>query len=159
MVQLGLRHDEIGAKTGKDRVTVTNALRLLQLPDPVQALVAERRLSPGHARALLKIEGEAGRGEAAQRCIREGWSVRQIEEFTRSPKPARPAPQPETGAGEKKAPEIDPNVRAVEEELQEIFGTKVRIASKGRGKGQIELEYYSDEDLQRLYELMSARPS
>jgi ParB family chromosome partitioning protein len=164
MVQLGLRHDEIGAKTGKDRATVTNALRLLQLPEAVQALVAERRISPGHARALLKIEGEAERGEAAERCMREGWSVRQIEEFTRSPKSAPPASRPETGAPEKKPPQIDPrqadpNVRAVEEELQETFGTKVRIVPKGRGRGQIEIEYYSDEDLQRLYEAMSTRQS
>jgi ParB family transcriptional regulator, chromosome partitioning protein len=161
MVQLGLRHDEIGAKTGKDRVTITNALRLLQLPKAVQTLVAERRISSGHARALLKIEGDFERGEAAERCMREGWSVRQIEEFTRSPKSAR---TPETGAPDKKPPQIDPkqtdpNVRAVQEELQEIFGTRVRIVSRGKGKGQIEFDYYSEEDLQRLYEAMSARQS
>jgi ParB family chromosome partitioning protein len=162
MVQLGLRHDEIGAKTGKERTTVTNALRLLQLPEAVQALVAERRISPGHARALLKVEGETQRGEAAERCIREGWSVRQIEEFTRAPKSAPPAAQPESSAAEKKPAQVDlrpadPNVRAVEEELQEIFGTKVRIVPRGKGRGHIEVEYYSDEDLQRLYEAMSAR--
>jgi ParB family chromosome partitioning protein len=164
MVQLGLRHDEIGAKTGKDRVTVTNALRLLQLSEPVQALVSERRLSPGHARALLKIEGDAERGEAAERCIREGWSVRQIEQFTRPGKSAGTMENAETGAPEKKSPQIDPgqvdpNVRAVEAELQQIFGTKVRIVPRGKGRGQIELEYYSEEDLQRLYEAMAARPS
>ena len=157
MVQLGLRHDEIGEKTGKDRTTVTNALRLLQLPDFIQSLIAMRKLSPGHARALLKLD-DADRFEVVERCMREGWSVRQIEEFTRKPAngaasttAAKPVPEQPAGA--------DPNVRAVEAELQEIYGTKVRIVSKTRGRGQIEIEYYSDEDLQRLYEVMAAQRS
>jgi ParB family chromosome partitioning protein len=152
MVQLGLRHDEIGEKTGKDRTTVTNALRLLQLPEFLQGLVAFRKLSPGHARALLKLD-DADRFGVAERCMREGWSVRQIEEFTK--KPARP----EAPAAPQEPPATDPNVRAVEAELQELYGTKVRIVAKARGKGQIEIEYYSDEDLQRIYEAMSAQKS
>jgi ParB family chromosome partitioning protein len=155
MVQLGLRHDEIGEKTGKDRTTVTNSLRLLQLPEFIQSLVSMRRLSPGHARALLKLD-DADRLEVANRCIREGWSVRQIEEYT---KPSKNGAAPnETARPEpaKTAP-TDPNVRAVETELQEIYGTKVRIVAKGRGGGQIEIEYYSEEDLQRLYEVMAAQ--
>jgi len=162
MVQLGLRHDEIGEKTGKDRTTVTNALRLLQLPEFLQGLVAMRKLSPGHARALLKLD-DADRFGVAERCMREGWSVRQIEEFTKTPKngPAAPAAtsQPAAPSSSDQPVRTDPNVRAVEAELQEIFGTKVRIIAKGRGKGQIEIEYYSEEDLQRLYEVMAAQRS
>ena len=153
MVQLGLRHDEIGEKTGKDRTTVTNALRLLQLPEFLQGLVAMRKLSPGHARALLKLD-DAERFGVAERCMREGWSVRQIEEFTKTPKNGPAAP-----SSSDQPVRTDPNVRAVEAELQEIFGTKVRIIAKGRGKGQIEIEYYSEEDLQRLYEVMAAQRS
>jgi len=155
MVQLGLRHDEIGEKTGKDRTTVTNALRLLQLPEFIQNLVAMRKLSPGHARALLKLD-DADRFEVAERSMREGWSVRQIEEFTKVPKNGA---TPKGGAqrAQETPARTDPNVRAVEAELQEIYGTKVRIVPKGRGQGQIEIEYYSDEDLQRLYEVMAAR--
>jgi ParB family chromosome partitioning protein len=157
MVQLGLRHDEIGEKTGKDRTTVTNALRLLQLPDFIQSLVGMRKLSPGHARALLKLN-DADRFEVAERCIREGWSVRQIEEFTKNPANGT-APKTAIPPAQEQPARTDPNVRAVEAELQEMYGTKVRIVSKGRGRGQIEIEYYSDEDLQRLYELMAAQRS
>ncbi len=113
MVQLGLRHDEIGEKTGKDRATVTNALRLLQLPEFIQNLIAMRRLSPGHARALLKLD-EADRFEVAERCMREGWSVRQIEEFTKSPAAGK---KEALGAAPEQPVRTDPNVRAVEAEL------------------------------------------
>jgi len=160
MVQLGLRHDEIGEKTGKDRTTVTNSLRLLQLPEFLQRMVAMRKLSPGHARALLKLD-EADRFAVAERCMREGWSVRQIEEFTKHPKNGSAAPaatsQPPVPVSGDQPVRTDPNVRAVEAELQEIYGTKVRIVPKARGKGQIEIEYYSEEDLQRLYEVMAAQ--
>ena len=156
MTELGMTHDEIGIKTGKDRATVTNALRLLQLPEEVQGLVASRKLSSGHARALLKLANDSERREIAERCIGQGWSVRQIEEYTR--------PNKNGGAGEPLAPaqaapraRVDPNVRAVESELQDVFGTKVRIVAKPGGRGQIEIEYYSEDDLQRLYELMTAR--
>jgi ParB family chromosome partitioning protein len=158
MVQLGLRHDEIGEKTGKDRTTVTNALRLLQLPEFIQSLVAMRKLSPGHARALLKLE-DGDKLEVANRCIREGWSVRQIEEFTKPSKNGSAAASESSRPAQEEPVRTDPNVRAVEAELQEIYGTKVRIVAKGRGRGQIEIEYYSEEDLQRLYEVMAAQRS
>lgn len=161
MAELGMTHDEIGIKTGKDRATVTNALRLLQLPEQVQGFVVAKKLSSGHARALLKLSTESERREVAERCIGEGWSVRQIEEYTR---PNKSAATPEkvaspavtvvaNGAAAQPA-RVDPNVRAVENELQDVFGTKVRIVRRGGGRGHIEVEYYSEEDLQRLYEMM-----
>lgn len=92
--------------------------------------------------------------------MREGWSVRQIEEFTKTPKNGRAAPAATSQPATADQPvRTDPNVRAVEAELQEIYGTKVRIVTKGRGQGQIEIEYYSEEDLQRLYEVMAAQRS
>src|SRR6202167_5345411 len=81
--ELGLSHDQIGQKTGKERTTITNSVRLLQLPRALQTMIASKQLSAGHARALLKFEDEQLQREIAQRCIAEGWSVRQIEEFTR----------------------------------------------------------------------------
>ncbi len=83
--ELGMSHDQIGSKTGKERTTITNAVRLLQLPTHIQSMVATKQLSAGHARALLKFEDEATQLDIATRCIGEGWSVRQIEEFTRKP--------------------------------------------------------------------------
>lgn len=149
--ELSLSHEEIGQKTGKDRVTVTNSIRLLQLPAQVQELVSNRKLTPGHARALLKLPTEKAQHDLAEKCIHEGWSVRQIEEFTKPPKEttdeivARKA---------NPIPAVDPNVRAAITELERVLGTRVRIMAKSKGKGLIEVEYYSDEDLDRIYSLI-----
>ncbi len=146
--ELGLSHDQIGHKTGKERTTVTNAVRLLQLPMEVRDLVASKKLSAGHARALLKFDDPEIQRDVAHRCIAEGWSVRQIEEFTRPTglptrvKPAKPEPQ------------LDPNVKFAMSELERTLGTKVRIIEGRGGKGRIEIEYYSADDLSRLYDLI-----
>jgi ParB family transcriptional regulator, chromosome partitioning protein len=143
--ELGLSHDQIGEKTGKDRVTITNTIRLLQLPEDLQELVSARKLTPGHARALLKLEDAHAQREMAQRCIREGWSVRRIEEYSKPPlKEAKP-----------KEKHVDPNVKAAIGELENRLGTRVRIVEKGNNKGQIEVEYYSQDDLDRIYNLIT----
>jgi ParB family chromosome partitioning protein len=148
--ELGLSHDQIGQKTGKQRVTITNAVRLLQLPTDVQQMIGSKQLSPGHARALLKFDDEDLQRELAIRCVREGWSVRQIEEFTR----------PNAGLSDRKlrrkneAKPLDPNVKEAISEMERVLGTKVRIVEKAHGKGHIEIEYYSDDDLSRIYDLI-----
>jgi ParB family chromosome partitioning protein len=152
--ELSLSHEEIGQKTGKDRVTVTNAIRLLQLPAPVQELVSTRKLTPGHARALLRLPTQKSQREIAERSIHEGWSVRQIEEFTKPPKEATD----EIVARKTNSQPIDPNVRAAIADLERVLGTRVRIMEKSKGKGRIELEYYSDEDLDRIYTLIVGPP-
>src|SRR5579863_6367297 len=81
--ELGMSHDQIGHKTGKERTTITNSVRLLQLPQDIQKMVAAKQLSAGHARALLKLDNEETQKEIAARCVEEGWSVRQIENYTR----------------------------------------------------------------------------
>lgn len=146
--ELNLSHDQIGEKTGKDRATITNTIRLLQLPEDIQNLIAAKKLSPGHARALLKLQDEGLQREMAERSMREGWSVRQIEEFTRPSK----APTPSSGDRQKpEPPALDPNVKAAVSELERVLGTRVRVTEKGKHKGQIEIEYYSDADLDRIY--------
>lgn len=145
--ELGLSHDQIGEKTGKERATVTNTIRLLQLPADVQNLIAARKISQGHARALLKLADEGLQRSVADRCITEGWSVRQIEEYTRPSKPGGSGPNT-------KKPEpvgVDPNVRAAVSEMEAKLGTRVRIIEKGPNKGLIEIEYYSSDDLDRIY--------
>jgi len=151
-VELSLSHEEIGQKTGKDRSTVTNSIRLLQLPPDVCDMVAKRFLSPGHARALLKLSSPKIQSEIAMKAMMESWSVRRIEDFT---KPAHEATD-EILATETIPPRktVDPNVRAAVTELERVLGTRVRIVGKSRGKGKIELEYYSDEDLDRIYSLI-----
>lgn len=144
--ELGLSHDQIGQKTGKERTTITNSVRLLQLPEELQGMVAARQLSSGHARALLKFEDQRTQREIAQRCVAEGWSVRQIEQFTR----------PKAKADKPKQPDgpTDPNVKFALSELERVLGTKVRIIENRTGKGRIEIEYYSAEDLSRIYDLV-----
>jgi ParB family chromosome partitioning protein len=148
--ELELSHDQIGEKTGKDRATVTNTIRLLQLPEDLQQLIAARKLSPGHARALLKIQDEQTQREMAERCIREGWSVRQAEEYTRPTKSGVPG----DGKSKPERTPIDPNVKAAIGEIERKLGTRVRIIEKGRDKGLIEIEYYSNDDLDRIYNLI-----
>jgi ParB family chromosome partitioning protein len=150
--ELGLSHDQIGQKTGKERTTITNSVRLLQLPEELQALVASRQLSAGHARALLKFEDEQLQRDVAQRCIKEGWSVRQIEGFT------RPKASPEKPKATQAEGPVDPNVKFALSELERILGTKVRIIESRGGKGRIEIEYYSADDLSRIYDLIVESP-
>lgn len=141
---LGLSHDEIGDKTGKDRATITNSIRLLQLPEDLQALVVQKKLSAGHARALLKIEEPELQREIAGRAVAEGWTVRQVEEYTR-PEPRKKKPEQPT-----LPPFTDPNTKAAVSEMENALGTRVRLREKGVG-GVIEIEYYSTDDLDRLY--------
>jgi ParB family transcriptional regulator, chromosome partitioning protein len=144
--ELGMSHDQIGAKTGKERTTITNAVRLLQLPTNIQSMVSTKQLSPGHARALLKFEDEATQLDIATRCVAEGWSVRQIEDFTRKPASERKAKTKPIDAP------LDPNVKFAVSELERVLGTRVRIVERTGGAGKIEIDYYSADDLSRVYD-------
>ena len=140
--EFGLTQEQVAQRTGKDRSTVTNFLRLLKLPKEVQRMVLEDRLSMGHARAVLGLEGANEQRAVAEKTVEFGWSVRQVEKVIAASKaPDHP----------KKTKRIDPNVRAATETLERSLGTRVRIVERGK-KGRIEIEYYSQEELQRLYE-------
>jgi ParB family chromosome partitioning protein len=142
--ELKLSHEEIGRRTGKDRTTVTNMLRLLKLPADVQRLLAEHRLSMGHARAILGLPHPELQIEVAERAAAQGLSVRQVERMV----------QRMTTTREPKTPEQvsqDPNIKAAVQELERVLGTRVRIVEKTDQRGRIEIEYYSMEDLHRLY--------
>ena len=141
--ELNLSHEQIGERTGKDRSTITNLLRLLQLPPDLQALVASRRLSQGHARCLLGIPAELQR-EVAEKVVAQGLSVRQVESLTQRMTETRKAKSP-------KDVSVDPNVRAAVEQLERVLSTKVRIVEKANNSGKIEIDYYSAEDLDRIY--------
>lgn len=148
---LHLSHEEIGRRTGKDRVTVTNLLRLLKLPDSVQLLLAEHRLQMGHARALLGLPTPELQGSFAERAAAQGYSVRQVErmvqEATREREVAEPKPPADSSQ--------DPNVTAAIRDLESALGTRVRIIEKNDQRGRIEIEYYSQDDLNRIYEIIT----
>jgi len=142
--ELSLSAEEIGRRTGKDRTTIVNSLRLLQLPGDLQQLVSERRLSAGHARCLLSLPNADLQREVAEKAVAQGWSVRQMERTTqRMTEGRKPKHVDEV--------ETDPNVKAAIEEMTRVLGTKVRIIEKANQKGRIEIEYYSTEDLDRIY--------
>ena len=145
---LNLTHEEIAHRTGKDRTTITNLLRLLRLPDSIQLLLAERRLHMGHARAILGVPNEEQQIEIANRAAAHGQSVRDVERIVRRITDERP----DSTSSDKPQ---DPNVKAAAGQLQEILGTKVRIVEKSEQRGRIEIEYYSQDDLQRLYGLIA----
>jgi ParB family transcriptional regulator, chromosome partitioning protein len=145
--ELHLNPEQIGQSTGKDRSTVINFLRLLQLSDDLQQLVAERRLSAGHARCLLALPTVALQREVAEKAVAQGWSVRQTERTTQKMMADR---QPK----HVDEVQVDPNVKAAIQEMQRILGTRVRILEKPKKGGKIEIEYYSQEDLDRIYEVI-----
>ncbi len=145
--ELHLSHEEIGRRTGKDRTTITNMLRLLKLPADVQILLAERRLSMGHARALLGLDNEAKLIELGNRAAAQGLSVRQVERTVSDLTQNRSSDPPTSKAQ-------DPNVKAAAQALEESLGTRVRIVEKTEQRGKIEIDYYSQEDLDRIYTMI-----
>ena len=146
---LGLSHEEIAKRTGKDRTTITNTLRLLRLPGDLQQLLSEHRLSTGHARAILGLPTEELQRQVAEKASSQGLSVRQVERLiqrmteTREPKDAEEVLE-------------DPNVKAAVQELERALGTRVRIVPRSEQRGRIEIEYYSAEELDRIYGLITA---
>jgi len=145
---LGLSQEEIGRRTGKDRTSIANIVRLLKLPKEVQLLVAERRLSMGHARALLGLATADEQIQIAEKAVALGLSVRQVEAQVQEMTSDRDKP----AHGSRKDSAQDPNVRAAAEELERALGTRVRIIELSDQRGRIEIEYYSQADLDRLYQ-------
>jgi len=143
-----LSHEEIAARIGINRSTVSNTLRLLGLPEQIQNMVANGDVSAGHARALLGLQSADRQNELAQLIAKRGLSVRQVESIVAS---AQSAPE-----AQKVARKVDPNTRAAALEMERSLGTRVRIVGSEK-RGKIEISYFSGDDLQRLYELLTRR--
>ncbi|HKY23248.1 MAG TPA: ParB/RepB/Spo0J family partition protein [Vicinamibacterales bacterium] len=142
-----MTQEAIAAAVGKDRSSVANHLRLLKLPQEVRAEVAGGRLSMGHARALLAINDEGGQRQVAREVITQNLSVRETE--ARVKRLGRPMPTERTTA-----PGPDVHTRAAQEKLKMALGTRVRIVRRGTG-GRIEIDFTSEDELQRLYEVLT----
>jgi ParB family chromosome partitioning protein len=145
--ELSLTAEEIGVRTGKDRTTITNSLRLLQLPSDLQQLVSERRLSAGHARCLLSLPSPDLQREVAEKAVAQGWSVRQTERTTQKMMQDRKPKHVDEV-------DLDPNVKAAIQEMERILGARVRIVEKAKQKGRIEIDYHSADDLDRIYSVI-----
>lgn len=145
--ELRLSHEELANRTGKSRTAITNQMRLLRLPEPVQAMIAGNELQMGHARALLSLHEEADQLEVAERIRRRGLSVRQVEELVRQKLESTPEPPP--------PPPPDPNEAAAVENLERALGARVRLIRRGKRKGRIEIDFSSEDELQRIYSLLT----
>ena len=147
-----LSHEQIAERTGKDRSTVTNFLRLLKLSEPVRRELAGGTISMGHARALLNLDPPS-QTSLCQDVIRFQWSVRQTESFVKKFTEQTSYTQP---VKEKKplTDLPDPNVRAAVEEMAMALGTRVKLVPKEENSGRLEIEYYSQEDLDRIYSVI-----
>jgi ParB family chromosome partitioning protein len=148
MDEFDMTQEQLSATLGKSRSAIANGVRLLNLPDGVQEHVAQGRLSGGHARCLLAVSGTDLQLRLADEVIEKGLSVRQTEELVK--KLARNVSR-ETMEITPRAP--DPDVVAVMRRLGERLGTKVKITGSS-GKGKLEIEYYSEDDLERIFEII-----
>lgn len=146
--QFGLSHEEISKRIGKDRSTVTNQLRLLKLPDEVAEALIEGEITPGHARALLSLQSNEHILKALKEVKNSKLSVRKTERLVKD------FARPKTGPSDYE--DISPYLRQLSNDLKRALGTQVRIVDK-KGKGKIEIEYYSNEELQRLIEFLAGK--
>jgi ParB family transcriptional regulator, chromosome partitioning protein len=149
MLECGLSHEEIAKKVGKSRSTVTNFLRLLRLPEEVQTMLRKKELTMGHARALLAIEDPEKQKAIAKKIAEENLSVRSIEDTIR---PAEKKDVKKTATTS--SPKKDPNIAEQEEKLTYRFGTKVLIHQSKDREGFVEIQFTSDNDLNRILEML-----
>ena len=144
-----LRQEDVAARLSKSRSAITNSMRLLNLSDKVQGMIEEGDLQMGHARALLGLENEGLQEKTAKTVVDKGLSVRETEKLVKNILHPR----------QKKLPIPTQNtaeVKRLTQRLEEILGTKVSINQKANGKGKIEIDYYSTEEFERLYEIFES---
>jgi ParB family chromosome partitioning protein len=149
--EYGLSHEEIARRTGKERSTVTNFIRLLKLSPRLRNEVIRGTLTLGHARALLNITDEGEQWRACEQILAKGLSVRETERLVKDlTSPAKPPGE----KGESQEQKMDPNVRAALDEIAMALGTKVRLVPRSEKAGRLEIEYYSQDDLDRIYSVI-----
>ncbi len=144
--EFDLKQDEVAERVSKSRTAVTNSMRLLKLDERVQQMIVDEMITTGHARALLAIRDKDEQYELATRVFDEKLSVRETEKLVKNWK----KPKKE----KKKAKALDAEYQDLEEKMQEALGTKVRVAPKGNGSGKIEIDYYSEEELEHMFDLI-----
>src|SRR5438876_9467910 len=152
IAEFKLAQQDVADAVGRDRSTVANALRLLKLPEVVLQMLHEAHLSVGHARALLALEDPRVVTNLAREAVAQGLSVREVEDRVRGGRAPERRPRMKRGMG------AAPEVRRVEDALRRRLGTDARVTLRAKGKGQIHLSFYSNEDLARLLELILGAP-
>ena len=151
LTEFNLKQDEVAERVSKSRTAVTNAMRLLKLNEKVQQMLIDEMLTTGHARALLAIEDQEKQYEVAQRIFDEKLSVRDTEKLVKNIQNEKPdAPV----SGNKIDPQLLAVYRDLEEQMKAVLGTKVYINPKDEKKGKLEIEYYSQDELDRIIDLL-----
>ena len=145
--EFNLKQDEVAERVSKSRTAVTNSMRLLKLSDRVQQMIVDDMISTGHARALLAIDDEEQQYNLANKIFDEKLSVRETEKLVKSLK------NPKKQVKKEKI-EHTFVYENLEERMKNVIGTKVSVNHKANGKGKIEIEYYSEEELERIYDLI-----
>lgn len=143
--ELGLTQDEISKTIGKERSSIANTLRLLNLPDSIQRFILENKLSEGHARAILAVKDPDQQLNLAKKIIEKGLSVREAEALV--------YPESRKKLKKRRLRVLSPKLQDIEDKLKEFFGTSVRVVQRKK-RGKIEIEFYSDDDLNRILELL-----
>ena len=145
--EFDLKQDEVAERVSKSRTAVTNAMRLLKLSERVQQMIVDDMISTGHARALLALDDEEQQYILANKIFDEKLSVRETEKLVKALK----NPKKEVKVQKQEHMFVYDNL---EEHLKNIIGTNVSVNPKANGKGKIEIEYYSEEELERIYDLI-----
>ena len=149
--EFGLKQEEIAARVAKNRVTITNSMRLLKLDKRVQDMLIESQISGGHARALLSVEDQELQFMIAGKIVAENLSVREVEKLVKSmSRKKEPKEKKEEDEG------ISLIFKELENRMKTAMGTKVSINRKDRNKGRVEIEYYSEAELERIVELIES---
>jgi ParB family chromosome partitioning protein len=152
IAEFSLTQQDVAHAVGRDRSTVANALRLLKLPKAVLEMVHEAVLSVGHARALLALDDPRTVTNLAREAVAQGLSVREIEARVRGGRAPERRPRHKRGSGP------SPEVRRVEDSLRRRLGTDVRVTLQAKGRGQLHIAFYSNDDLARLMEIILGAP-
>ena len=147
--EFSLKQDEIAARVSKSRTTITNSLRLLKLNEKVQEMLVDGMISAGHARALLAIEDPELQRQAADQVFDEKMRVRDTEKLVKTLLNRKTKPKPV-----KTSPALQYIYQDMEDKMKAILGTKVTVNHKAGNKGRIEIEYYSQDELERIYDLL-----
>lgn len=152
IAEFKLAQQDVADAVGRDRSTVANALRLLKLPEVVLQMLHEAHLSVGHARALLALEDPRIVTNLAREAVAQDLSVREVEDRVRGGRAPERRPRMKRGLG------VAPEVRRIEDALRRRLGTDVRVTLRAKGKGQLHVAFYSNDDLARILELILGSP-
>ena len=155
--EFGLRQDDLAARVSKSRTAITNAVRLLKLDERVQEMVVDNRISMGHARALIPVEIGEEQYLLACQVYEKKLSVRDVEKLVKKIAKNRAGGQKagKTGPAREKDPALELAYKEIEERLKQSLGTKAAIRHSGNGAGKLEIEFYSNEDLEKIVDLLT----